>query len=146
MINSLCNNINLAQDIFLSMSKYLTDKELSKKYQMPYPTISKWKKIHLYEAGQEYKVYLIEFLRRFDKEYTLKIIDKYNLPKNISFHYVSFITGIPYEIIRGLETSKVAWKEEIFDILINHNQEFFDIQYQFVKRCVQKDIFKEDII
>jgi len=126
------------RDIFLSISNCLSDREVSKVYNIPYPTVSKWKNLDMEHFKNRYKIYLIEFLRRFDQEKTKEIIEKYKLPRNVNLKLVSGTTQIPYRVLESFESSKAKWKTFFYQILMEHNQELFELQYELVKKSAEK--------
>ncbi len=135
----------LCSDFFSTLNKNRKLNEISKDFNIPYPTLNKWSK-SLLSIGSKEKVgnLFIEYLNRVNMEQTLNIMKKYDLPKNNILETVGSILDIEkgnnnYEY---LKSTKIFWKQKIFYFFLYElNRELFLMQFKNIENIIE---YKED--
>ncbi len=130
--------------IAATLSNYRTDIELSSFLGIAYSTTISWSNEDNYKSEKKFQMYLLEYFRRLNTTAMKEVSKNYDLKSDNDADFISEIF-IPEKEVNSFLVSRVAWKRQAIEMLLETNKELFAKQVEMIKLFVAANEEPRDI-
>ena len=120
-------------DFVATLLNFRNNRQVQELIQQQYSTTVTWSSYELDDPFDGYRRLLLEYFRIIDLDYNREFMKKYNLESNVTPMDIASIFNMPLEEIDTYKTSKISWKQYVYEILTSNNADHLRKQVAYVK-------------